>query len=123
MALIPESDEQYLREKGFDYEIKSVSSEVHVVLKNWQFPQTYEPTTASLRVRILPGYPLSPLDMFWTFPDIRLANGTWPLNADVHENLDGHSWQRWSRHYEWRAGVDNLRTFITAITAEINIGR
>jgi hypothetical protein len=123
MALIPQSDEEYLKEKGFQYEIRQVGSEVHVILKNWQFPQVYSPSIADLLIRILPGYPLSPLDMFWTLPDVKLANGTWPLNADVHESLGGQNWQRWSRHYEWRAGVDNLRTFITAVTAEINLGR
>lgn len=123
MGLIPQADEEYLKEKGFNYEIKQVDSAIHTILKGWKFPAAYEPRTADILVVLLPGYPLSPMDMFWTSPDVKLVGGAWPLNADVPQQMDGQNWQRWSRHYEWRAGVDNLRTFITAITTEINLGR
>jgi hypothetical protein len=123
MALIPQSDEQYLTEKGFQFEIKQSDKEVLLVLKNWSLPDNYTPTLVDLLIRIVPGYPLAPLDMFWTFPAVKLAGGGWPLNADVHQQLDGRSWQRWSRHYEWRPGVDNIRTFITGIKNEISLGR
>jgi Prokaryotic E2 family E len=124
MPLIPHGDEEYLRERGFDYQLKQVGQEVSLVLQNRPFPQAYNPRSADVLIRIPPGYPLSQLDMFWTSPDIKLAaSGAWPQAADVHETYDGTNWQRWSRHTpEWRAGVDNLRTFITAITAEINRG-
>lgn len=122
MPLIPQSDEEYLKQRGFDYQLKPAGSEVHLVIKDWPFPDAYSVRTAEILIRILPGYPGSPLDMFWTIPDVRLASGAWPQAAEVHEIHDGRNWQRWSRHTEWRAGIDNLRTFITGMTMEINRG-
>jgi hypothetical protein len=123
MPLIPQSDEDYLDDRAFDYELNKVENEVYLVLRQWPFPEAYAPRVADVLIRILPGYPLSPLDMFWTSPDVKLVNGAWPQAADVHENHAGQVWQRWSRHtQEWRAGIDNLRTFITAIKMEINRG-
>ncbi len=124
MPLIPQADEAYLKEKGFDYQLKQVGSDVHLTLNNWPFPEAYNPRSAELLSRIPAGYPLNQLDMFWTIPDIRFASSNaWPQAADVHETHDGRNWQRWSRHtQEWRAGVDNLRTFITAVSSEINRG-
>jgi hypothetical protein len=123
MPIIPQHDEDYLKERGFDYQLKQVGAEVHLVIRNWAFPSAYNPQSADLLIRISAGYPLSQLDMFWTSPDLKLASGGWPQAAEVHETLDGRNWQRWSRHtQEWRAGVDNLRTFVAAVTMEINRG-
>jgi hypothetical protein len=122
MALIPENDEEYLRQKRFDYEIKQVGPEIHVILKAWKFPEVYIPRSADILIRIMPGYPLTPVDMFWVSPDIKLVSGGDPQATDLHETLGGKIWQRWSRHNQWRAGVDDLRTFIRAMAEEIKGG-
>jgi hypothetical protein len=121
--VIPQADDKYLKEKAFPHELMQQGSEIHVVLKGWSFPEAYTPRAADVLIRLLPGYPITPIDMFWTSPDIKLVNGAWPLNSATYETHGGRAWQRWSRHTpEWRPGIDNLRTFITAITAEINRG-
>ena len=121
--MIPQQDEEYLKQKGIGYELRKEGAEVHLVLKGWPFPTDYTPRTADVLIRLLPGYPLTQIDMFWTCPDVMLTNGTWPLSSATHETHGGRSWQRWSRHTpQWRSGVDNLRTFITAMTSEINRG-
>ena len=123
MPLIPKGDEDFLAEKGFNYELVQAGTEVHLILNNWPFPISYMPRSASILVRILPGYPLTPIDMFYTVPDVRLAgNGAWPQAAEQHEAHGGRTWQRWSRHINWRSGVDTIRSFIAAITVEINKG-
>lgn len=122
MALIPEDDELYLKQKAFNYELRPEGAETHLILKGWTFPEVYLPRFGDILIRIPAGYPLTQLDMFWTRPDIKVANtGQWPDKADVHEVYAGLKWQRWSRHGEWRAGVDNLRTFITSIAREIGL--
>lgn len=123
MVLIPEIDEKYLKEKGFVYELQQDGAAIHLILKFWPFPEAYSPRQSDILIKILPGYPLSPLDMFWTIPDIKLArSGAWPEAGDHHETHGGRVWQRWSRHTVWRPGVDNLRTFITAMANEIKRG-
>lgn len=124
MALIPQSDEDYLKQREFEYELKEADKEVRLIIRNWALPAAYNPRSAEVLIRILPGYPLTQLDMFWTNPDVKLtASGAFPDRADVHETYDGRTWQRWSRHpQEWRAGIDNLRTIITSISMELNRG-
>lgn len=124
MPLIPQRDDEYLKSREFDFSLTQVGNEVHLVLRNWPFPDAYTPRAAEVLIRIPPSFPMAQIDMFWTIPDVKLAaNGAWPQAADVHETHNGRVWQRWSRHTpEWRAGIDNLRTFITAMTAEIDRG-
>jgi hypothetical protein len=70
------------------------------------------------------GYPNAHPDMFWTFPDVKLANGSWPKSSEHHYAYDGRNWQRWSRHYQgkWRAGIDGLRSYLAAVRTEIAKG-
>jgi hypothetical protein len=51
--------------------------------------------------------------------------GGMPQACEARETYLGRNWQRWSRHWqvEWRAGVDNLETYIGAILHELNKGR
>ena len=122
--LIPEVDRDYLDEKGYKFSAKSMGSDVHVVIEDFPFPESYNPRRARLLIILTAGYPNANLDMFRTIPDVRLANGAWPANADNRELHGGVSWQRWSRHFTsgWRQGVDNLRTFIASIKHELDKG-
>jgi hypothetical protein len=122
--LLPESDREFLADKGYEYGAKRVGADVHVIIANFPFPEAYIPRAASLLVILPAGYPNANLDMFRTLPDVKLATGTWPQNADNRETHDGVSWQRWSRHFNsaWRQGVDNLRSFLASIKHELEKG-
>jgi|ERR1035437_1487310 hypothetical protein len=123
MALIPKADEDFLLEKQFNYELRQAGSEIHLVIREYTFPPAYGSTKADLLIIIPPAYPMAALDMFWTCPDVKLASGAWPQACEHHEpKADGRTWQRWSRHIEWRSGVDTLRSFMTAVVSEINKG-
>ena len=122
MALIPERDEQYLKDKEFRYDLTQVGSEIHLVVQGCPFPDAYNVRTADILIKIPAGYPLTPLDMFYTNPSVMLATGAVPAACGQMESHGGRTWQRWSRHHAWRPGVDNLRTFITAMTMEIQKG-
>jgi hypothetical protein len=60
--------------------------------------------------------------MFYTIPDLKLPSGAYPQSCDQHPSIGNRPWQQWSRHLTWRSGTDNLRTFIAAVTAEVNKG-
>jgi hypothetical protein len=122
MPLIPEQDEQYLKDKQFHYDLREVGPEIHLILHAWPFPEAYTVRAADVLIRISPGYPLTQLDMFYTSPTVMLTNGAYPAQCQNMENHSDRTWQRWSRHHGWRPGVDNLRTFITAMTVEIKKG-
>jgi len=122
MPLIPETDEQYLKDKQFDYELKQAGPEIHLILRGWPFPEAYTVRSADILVRIPPGYPMAQLDMFHTHPTVMLRSGAWPAACQQMEQHGERTWQRWSRHHAWRSGIDNLKTFITAMALEIKKG-
>jgi len=121
MALIPEDDVVFLDEKGFAYDLTQAAGEVHLVLHKFAFPK-YRPTEAEMLIRIPAGYPQAALDMFFTIPDVKLPSGAFPNRCDQHPAIGGKTWQQWSRHTTWRAGVDSLRTFLSAVIREIDRG-
>jgi len=120
--LLPEVDLDFLKEKDFSYELQNEGNRILLIIKDYSLPDKFNPQKADLLVLIPSGYPNTPLDMFWTIPDIKLLNGNWPQAADQHETYGGRSWQRWSRHGQWRAGIDTLKSFLTAVKNEINKG-
>jgi Prokaryotic E2 family E len=121
MSLIPEEDIEFLNEKGFDYNLVQFGNEVHLIIHRFPF-ELYNPKEADLLIRLLSGYPQTAVDIFYTIPDVKLPSGAFPQNCDQHPKIGDKPWQQWSRHITWRSGVDNLRTFLIAVVAEINKG-
>lgn len=118
--LLPEIDIEYLNGKGYDYDIVASPSCLYLILKGIDIPEIYSERNADIMIQIPAGYPNAQLDMFWTYPELKYVNGTYPQATEHRENHVGRNWQRWSRHAPWRAGVDNLKTFITSILIDIN---
>ena len=102
--LLPEVDRDFLSAKGYEFSVKRVGADVHVIIDQFPFPAAYVPCTAKLLIILPAGYPNANLDMFRTISDVKLTDGRWPRNADNREIYDGVSWQRWSRHFNsgWR---------------------
>jgi hypothetical protein len=78
MPLIPEGDEQYLKDKQFDYQLMQAGPEIHLILRGWPFPEAYTVRTADVLVRIPAGYPAG-----------RPSANKWKIKADVFGNV-GH---------------------------------
>lgn len=122
---LPESDSEYLVSKGYTFEIQESQNKMYLIIKDYEFPELYTPNEANLLIIIPAGFPNSNPDMFWSFPDIKLKNGSWPKSSNVHENHLGQSWQRWSRHFpkdKWRPGIDGIKTYLGSIRKELNKG-
>ena len=118
--LLPEEDREFLSAKGYAYSVVKEGGFLCLVLSAFPFPG-FDPQFADLLIKLPPGYPMAQPDMFWTFPEIKLKTGGLHQAADQFETRNGQRWQRWSRHLgpnRWRAGVDNLQTYIGAIKAE-----
>jgi hypothetical protein len=122
--LLPEDDIQHLTAKQLKYEVRQNSGELFVLIHEYSLPPCYAPTSCTLLIKLLPGYPNTNPDMFWTTPGVRLASGAVPAAAEVIEVYDGTQWQRWSRHApQWRPGVDNLQTKLRSVRTELERGR
>lgn len=119
-----ESDEDFLRQKGYRFDATAQGAEMHVVIHDFPVSGAYSAPCVDLLVRLPAGYPNAHPDMFWTIPHLTLADGRVPQGAGVKENHGGRIWQRWSRHWNapWRPGTDGLDTFLVAVRSEIGKG-
>jgi hypothetical protein len=121
VAILPQSDLDFLDEKGWRYEIAPHPGEVRIYIRNFQLPESYSPRLTDLLIRLPFGYPQSNPDMFWTKPDVRLVGGAYPTRADYHDP-SAENWQRWSRHGNWRPATDNLRSKMASVKRELETG-
>jgi len=125
-SILLEHDARYLDSKDYNYSAEEDGKGwIHVVIHDFLLPDAYAPRSCDLLIKLPPGYPNANPDMFWTHPDIKLIRGAWPRSAEVHEVLNGKSWQRWSRHLtasKWRPGCDCIQTFLAAIRRELAKG-
>ena len=76
----------------------------------------------TLLIMIPAGYPNSNVDMFWTSPEVTLVDGSVPKATEHRETHGEIVWQRWSRHIVWRAGVDDMRSFLASTKRELAQG-
>ena len=120
-AVLPQIDLDFLNEKGWQYEIAPHPGEVRIYIRNFSLPEVYSPRVTDLLIRLPFGYPQSNPDMFWTRPDVLLVGRGYPNRADYHDPT-ADNWQRWSRHSNWRPGIDNLRTKLASVKRELEAG-
>lgn len=119
---LPVLDVNYLVERGTRYTVAIDGGMICVVLPAFPLPAGYDREHTDLLLRLSPGYPDVPPDMWWFNPAVKLANGGAPPATDVRESHLGRTWQRWSRHLspgQWRSGIDSLETFLALIRKEL----
>lgn len=121
MAL-PQPEVEFLDSRGLAYKVSEEVGMTCVVFSNYQLPSGLSASTADLLIRLSPGFPDVPPDMWWFSPGISRTDGQVIPATEVTEQHLGRSWQRWSRHLntsQWQSGIDNLRTFLAMINREV----
>ena len=121
---LPARDVKFLNERGLVWEIfPDPQGAACLVVKEFNVVAGgFTPATTELMIRIPPQYPMTPLDMWYCNPPVRLAaNGQFAVASEVMETHLGRDWQRFSRHLNggWRPGVDCLRSYFTFIQREL----
>lgn len=116
--LLPE-DVEYLNAHHPDW-AKLVEGEgkFGLLVRRFPVPQGFVQRETMLMVLVPSGYPGTPLDMFYFDPHLQKANGD-AIPALADEVHFGTTWQRWSRHYEWTPGQDNLARHIEYVGNEL----
>jgi len=120
---LPAVDHEFLKELGLPWRLDPDGPQAgFLIFDNFDVSGGgFQPSSTSLMVRIPKHYNLTPLDMWYCDPPIRL-NGQYPDKADVRETYGGREWQRFSRHFKdkiWRPGRDGLRTLFRFISQEL----
>lgn len=122
---LPDEDEEFLKALGVEWEVlPDGESAAFLIIKGFDVTGGgFAPGTTDLMLRIPAQYPLTPLDMWYCYPAIKLiSTNAYADRADAFETYLGTSWQRFSRHLpggSWRPGLDGLKTFFTFIFSEL----
>ena len=123
IPVLPADEIAQLERLGLEYEIQPEAGMVCVVIREYQLPPGYEPTTVDLLLRLPAGFPDVPPDMWWMRPTVTYtATGQQPPQTQLQETILGVQWQRWSRHLaagQWRPGRDSLKTYLRIIRSDL----
>jgi hypothetical protein len=120
--LLPPNDTLYLAERGIEHSLVTESGMVCVTLPAFRLPAGYDRASSDLLLRLHPGYPDVPPDMWWFDPAVRRADGQVIPATELIEPYLGRSWQRWSRHFlpgQWRSGIDGVESYLALIRREL----
>jgi hypothetical protein len=122
MMMLPAADSQFLRERFSEHSVGSEAGMICITIPAYGLPSGYDRDKSDLLLRLNPGFPDVPPDMWWFAPTVRLANGTYAPATEHHEAHLGRQWQRWSRHLtngQWRPGTDSLETFMALLRCDL----
>lgn len=113
---LPEADEEFLDANYPAWETITDGATPWLILNGFPILGGYNHTRVRAAFRIPSGHPNAPLDMVYFSPALVRTNGR-PIHTIAQQTIAGQVWQRWSRHYPWRAGVDDLMTHIERVKA------
>ena len=82
-----------------------------LLIEDFPIPDGYTMEKSTLLVLIPSGYPGSALDMFYFVPPLSKSDGS-AIKALASETHFDQVWQRWSRHYQWQPGDNNIMTHV-----------
>lgn len=116
---LPKNDVRFLDGLELEWEAVKDGSYMWVILHDWPIPPGYLQQQASAAIMIPPNYPAAQIDMVYFRPSLTLKNKK-PIGATTYSmQIDGNSWQRWSRHRTgenpWRVGIDDISAHMTLV--------
>lgn len=129
--MLLDEDYQYLESVGLV--ITEVEEQRFLIFENFSVPRNIyvgpdgEPITECQILYVVPeDYNQSGGDMFWTFPQLRRADGGQipAVGSADSRNYNGKIFERWSRHWGragWRAKVDNVAKIVDRITWALSV--
>jgi len=111
-------DREYLDSLNLPWEAIVSQGRNWILIHDFPLPDGYRNQQTTVAIEIATGYPRAQLDMIYFYPDVG-RNDAAKIGALSHRNIDGKSFQRWSRHRTatnpWRDGVDNLSTHMALV--------
>jgi hypothetical protein len=120
--VLPSYDQAFLEERYPGWSQVQEGGMLCVLLPNFLLPPGFTVDAANLLIRLSPGYPDLPPDMWWFEPFICRRDGATIEQTNCHEVYLGRVWQRWSRHLNpghWRPGVDSLESYMSLVNSQL----
>jgi Prokaryotic E2 family E len=120
--MLPVIDQDFLQARSPNSTILLDGGMICVVIPSFPLPAGLSQPQADLLLRLSPGYPDIPPDMWWFSPAITRTDGAQITATESQENHLGRIWQRWSRHLtagQWRSGTDSLESYLALVRNEL----
>jgi len=120
--MLPPDDQAFLEDRFPDFTISNEGGMIVIVIPGLPLPAGFTAGRADLMLRLSPGYPDVPPDMWWFEPFVLRTDGQVIAATEAREPHLGRVWQRWSRHFtagQWRAGVDSLESYVSLVRSEL----
>lgn len=115
---LPEVDQEFLSRKYNTWEAIRFNQNQWVIIERFDVPNGYNQSIVALALLISASYPDVQIDMAYFLPSLARTDGK-PIGAISTIQLDGKTWQQWSRHRApdgWNPGVDNVETHLLYVT-------
>lgn len=121
--MLPPIDQDHLQARAPGSAVSIDGGMICIVIPSFPLPAGFTVPSTNLLLRLAPGYPDVPPDMWWFEPAVRRADGR-PIPAtESQEMYLGRTWQRWSRHLnpgQWRSGIDSLESYLALVRKELD---
>ncbi len=120
--MLPNEDRAFLSRAFPGFSDQAENQMWCVVLPGFRLPEGLTDPTSDLLLRLAPGYPDIPPDMWWFSPAVCRIDGRCIVQTEVHERYLGRIWQRWSRHLPpgaWRPGIDGIEGYLALVRSEL----
>ncbi len=120
--MLPSEDRTFLSRAFPGFSDQEENQMWCVVLPGFRLPEGLTEPAADLLLRLAPGYPDIPPDMWWFSPAVCRIDGRGIPQTQVEEQYLDRTWQRWSRHLPagaWRPGIDGLEAYLTLVRREL----
>jgi hypothetical protein len=120
--MLPPIDQSHIELLGAANNVSLDGGMICIVIPSFQLPAGFTLTSADLLLRLTPGYPDVPPDMWWFCPAVLRVDGQAIAATQLHESYLGRTWQRWSRHLsagQWRPGVDSVESYLALVRKEL----
>jgi hypothetical protein len=121
--MLPAHDSVYLAERFPAHNVTITGGVICVVISAFALGAGFTEAAADLLLRLAPGYPDVPPDMWWFSPHVRRLDGRTIPATDAIQTFFNKPWQRWSRHLgpgQWRSGVDCLESYLAIVRRELD---
>lgn len=112
--LLPEEHSEMLDAARLRWETVSNKGVKWLIIRGIPLPQAFVQEPTDVACQIPDGYPTTSLDMAFFSPAVRRKDGKSISRTEASAEIQGRSWQRWSRHYTtenpWKPGEYNVMT-------------
>jgi hypothetical protein len=121
--MLPPNDMEYLQARAPGHTVTVEAGHTCVVIPGFALGSGFMVAQADLLLRLAPGYPDVPPDMWWFSPAVLRVDRAEIAATQVTETHLGRTWQRWSRHLgpgQWRSGIDCLESYLAIVRRELS---